>query len=173
MERLWAPWRSQYLKSFEDRVTPDGKECFLCAAAETPEQDAERYVVYRGATAFVILNLYPYNGGHIMVAPYAHVGALEMLEEMHYAELCNLLREAIVVLKQTFHPDGFNIGANLGKVAGAGLPDHVHFHIVPRWKGDTNFMPVLADTKVVSQSLEEVYHRLAQAFQQYYRSKSE
>ncbi len=168
MQRLWAPWRSQYLKSFEEPTADDEKGCFLCAAAHHPEQDAQRYVVYRGEGAFVILNLYPYNGGHIMVAPYEHVAALEHLNLDAYQSLCTLLRDAIAVLKEEFHPDGLNVGANLGRVAGAGLPDHVHFHIVPRWSGDTNFMPVLADTKVVSQSLEEIYHRLHQAFQRYY-----
>lgn len=171
MQRLWAPWRSRYIQSFEEEKSPNHQSCFLCDAIQAINEDAKRYVVYRAAYSFVILNLYPYNGGHIMVAPYRHTGNLEDLSRDELHNLCDLLRDAIVILKREFHPEGFNIGANLGKVAGAGLPDHLHFHIVPRWSGDTNFMPILADIKVVSQSLDEVYHRLQNAFTEYYQQK--
>lgn len=154
MERLWAPWRMEYIESADAQ---DG--CFLCAYP--PEhRDAERYILHRGDHAFVVLNAYPYANGHLLIAPYRHVatpGDLTVEEQLDiWAQLCRSLE----ALKAAFAPHGFNIGINLGRVAGAGLEGHLHVHVVPRWNGDTNFMPVLADVRVMPASLKFVYERL-------------
>jgi ATP adenylyltransferase len=139
------------------------KGCFLC---ENPKQDnnALNYILYRGKKNFVIMNIYPYNPGHLMVAPYRHVASLEGLtrEELH--EHSEIVSRSVKVLRETFDPHGFNIGINIGKVAGVGVEGHVHTHIVPRWQGDTNFMPVVSDTKIVSEALEETYNKLEGKF---------
>jgi ATP adenylyltransferase len=141
-ETLWAPWRLAYIKS-PDR--PATGECFLCSGRDRPADDRRNLVLHRGRHALVVLNRFPYNNGHLLVAPYAH--------KAHLSELTGRLTRAM-------SPDGFNIGLNLGKVAGAGLPGHLHWHIVPRWNGDTNFMPVLADVNVIPQSLDALYELL-------------
>jgi ATP adenylyltransferase len=160
MERLWAPWRSQYVSSFA-QPSEEPPECFLCQAIQSEEsRDRELLLVARWETCFAILNRYPYNSGHVMVAPHRHVGQLQELTE---AELCALMvhtRAVVEALQRAFSPHGFNIGLNIGRAAGAGLPDHLHIHIVPRWHGDTNFLPVIADLKVVSHALEDVYEQL-------------
>ncbi len=139
------------------------KGCILC---EKPKQnnDAENYILYRGDRNFVMLNAYPYNSGHLMVAPYRHTASLDELttEELH--EHVEIISRSIKVLREVFNPSGFNIGINMGKVAGAGIDDHIHTHIVPRWQGDTNFMPVLADTKVINEALVETYQKLKGKF---------
>jgi ATP adenylyltransferase len=139
------------------------KGCFLC---EKPRQnnDALNYILYRGRKNFVVMNSYPYNPGHLMIAPYRHVAGLEELtsEELH--EHVEIVIRSLKVLRQVFNPGGFNIGANMGKVAGVGLEGHVHTHIVPRWQGDTNFMPVVSDTKVVSEAVAETYKKLEGKF---------
>ena len=145
-----------YIKGDERHST-----CFLCdAAAAQPEDDESNLVVARGARAFVILNLYPYNTGHLMVAPYRHVGELEDLTHEEVDEIWSLTRRAVKAHRESSQPQGFNIGINLGQVAGAGVPGHFHMHVVPRWGGDTNFMPVLGDTKVLPEMLAETYQRL-------------
>jgi ATP adenylyltransferase len=138
--------------------------CFLCDAPDLDEDD-RTYILVRGKSAFVILNIYPYNTGHIMVAPYRHVADLETLEPDEGLEGFALLRASVEALKQAFEPQGFNIGMNLGRVAGAGVPDHLHFHVVPRWGGDTNFMPVLGATKVLPELLDETYAKLKPLFE--------
>lgn len=153
MKRLWAPWRVKYIEGEK----PSG--CILCIKSQ-PEKDRENYVVHRGKTAFVMMNLYPYNSGHLMISPYRHVPDLEGLNEEELKELMLLLRKSISILKRAYKPQGFNVGINLGEVSGAGVSDHVHIHLVPRWGQDTNFMPVVADTKVISESLDAVYGRL-------------
>lgn len=142
----------------------DESGCFLC---ENPRQEdgVANLILHRGRHCFVIMNLYPYNNGHLMVAPFRHVGELQDLTAEEIAEAGQLTKLCIAALERTMHPHGYNIGMNLGRVAGAGVEDHVHLHIVPRWSGDTNFMPVLADTKVVSESLREGYRRLKAAFE--------
>ena len=159
--RLWAPWRMKYI---EAAAQTGESGCFLC---ENPKQEdgPENLVLLRGRLCFVIMNLYPYNNGHLMIAPYRHVGDFQevTLEEM--AEAGQLTKKCIKALDDTMHPHGYNIGLNLGRVAGAGVADHLHLHIVPRWSGDTNFMPVIADTKVVSESLAESWKRLRDAFE--------
>lgn len=157
MERIWAPWRIQYIQMEK----PEG--CILC---EKPRQreDALNYILYRGDKNFIILNTYPYNPGHLMVAPYRHVASLEELTQEERQEHFAIVSQSIKVLRQVFNPDGFNLGINLGKAAGAGIDDHFHTHIVPRWQGDTNFMPVLSDIKVVPEALAETYQKLKEKF---------
>ena len=155
--QLWAPWRLEYVASADE---DDG--CVFCRALES---DAEAsLVVRRGQGAFVLLNRFPYASGHLMVAPIRHVGDFGELEPEEAAEIHRLATQGIAALKETYRPDGFNLGWNLGRVAGAGVVDHVHLHVVPRWSGDTNFMPVLADVKVIPEHLAESRTRLAEAW---------
>ncbi len=162
MEQLWSPWRSQYIQTFGTDAEND--ECFLCAAARLPYQSEQRLVVARGRACFVVMNKYPYNSGHLLVAPYRHIGELESLSPDELSELMLLLRHSSEVLRDIYAPHGINIGANIGRAAGAGVPGHLHFHLVPRWNGDTNFMPVLAEVKVVSESLADARTRIATVF---------
>ncbi len=154
MERIWAPWRLQYIEN-ADAVAG----CIFCVFP-AEQRDAERFILLRGERAFVILNAYPYSNGHLMVTPYQHTANLDELDDATMLELMTLTRRAVNLLKAAFRPDGFNIGVNMGRVAGAGIADHVHIHVVPRWSGDTNFMGVVGDTRVIPASLEEVYSRL-------------
>ncbi len=157
MERLWAPWRLQYV----GKERPEG--CIFCDKPQAGD-DRTAYIVRRGKLAFVLLNTFPYNNGHIMVAPFAHIAALEELPPETLHEMMDLAQECTRALKSTFHPDGLNLGFNLGAAAGAGIKDHIHLHMVPRWSGDTNFMPVVADVRVIPQSLEQTYEALTEAF---------
>jgi ATP adenylyltransferase len=157
MDRLWAPWRLAYV-SKEPPPTP-GDDCFICRGlAET--DDRRNLIVQRTLLGAVLLNKFPYNNGHLLVAPRAHKARLEDLTSEESADLQQSLTRLVVVLERLMRPEGFNIGLNLGRVAGAGLPGHLHWHIVPRWAGDTNFMPVLSDVRVISQSLESLYNLL-------------
>ena len=151
---LWAPWRLEYVQTADE-----APGCIFCLAAEG--DDAERLVVHRGRRAFVVLNRFPYASGHLMVAPLRHVGELGELEDDEVLELHRLAESGIGALAQVYAPQGYNLGWNLGRVAGAGVVDHVHLHVVPRWAGDTNFMPVLADVKVLPEHLDETRRRLA------------
>ena len=153
--RLWAPWRTRYLAMKPER------RCIFCLA-KTPGHDRRRLVVARGRHTFALLNLYPYNNGHVMVAPSRHIGDLAKLRPAEWAEMLTLSQALLRKLKQALRPHGFNLGMNLGRVGGAGIPGHLHLHLVPRWSGDTNFMPILAGTKVISQSLEDVRRLLTQ-----------
>ena len=161
MERLFSPWRSKYIETFIHARTADG-ECILCTAS-AEKRDDERLIVLRGTFCHVIMNLYPYNSGHLMIAPYRHVAALIDLTDDESSEIMSLLKRMTKALQKVSHPDGFNIGANIGRAAGAGIDQHVHFHIVPRWNGDTNFMPVLADTKLISEDMKETLRKLRAA----------
>ena len=155
MRTLYAPWRMEYIAG----PAPTG--CLFCRVQEAPpEEDRQNLVVHRTADAVVMLNKYPYNSGHLMVAPRAHVGSLVDLDDDRTLALMRLVRRSLVVLGDVLTPEGFNTGVNQGRVAGAGIPDHVHVHIVPRWNGDTNFMPVLSDTKVMAQALDALYDLL-------------
>ena len=155
MERLWAPWRLEYIKSAGDE---DG--CIFCAALEG--DDEERLVVHRGRRAIVLLNKFPYVSGHIMVAPNRHVGDYAELEDEEVLALHRLASSGMGALAELYAPQGYNVGWNLGRVAGAGVLDHVHLHVVPRWAGDTNFMPVLADVKVLPEHLANTRRKLAE-----------
>jgi ATP adenylyltransferase len=154
---LWAPWRLAYIKG--DKPA----ECIFCAAARS-DDDTAHHVVHRGERTLVMLNAYPYAPGHVMVVPHRHVPTIEALDDPELLELMTLTRRALAALRAAMSPDGFNVGVNIGKVAGAGFDDHVHQHVVPRWEGDNNFMPVIADMRVVSQSLEDARAALVEAF---------
>jgi ATP adenylyltransferase len=158
MKRLWAPWRMEYIT---EEPRPG---CLFCRVIEHPDDKDAELVVWRREGAVVMLNKFPYNAGHAMVAPAAHKGGLEDLDEAESADLMRALRRTITVLRATLKPEGFNIGANIGRVAGAGLPEHVHLHVVPRWNGDTNFMPVLGEIKVVNEHLIQTAAKLREAF---------
>ncbi|HEY3944330.1 MAG TPA: HIT domain-containing protein [Solirubrobacteraceae bacterium] len=153
---LWAPWRLEYI------VSDKGSGCVFCAAARGEEEHA-KWVVDRGEHCFTILNTFPYASGHVMVAPLRHVGELEELDEAETGELLSLARRAVAALRDAMSAQGFNVGLNLGEVAGAGIADHLHLHVVPRWQGDNNFMPVLADTRVMPQALEATKGALVDA----------
>ncbi len=159
-QRIWAPWRLKYVK---DASKDDEQECIFCAKPEEGDDEAN-LIVHRGELCFVILNLFPYTNGHLMVAPFAHVGAIQEIEPETTAEMLALSQHAIRVLEEAYSPHGFNVGFNQGRVAGAGVEHHIHMHVVPRWGGDTNFMPVLADTRVMPQSLEDSYAALKGKF---------
>ena len=159
MKRLWSPWRMKYIENHEKE-----EGCIFCNALSCTEDNEENLILKRGEKAFVIVNLYPYTSGHIMVAPMAHQPSLELLDPDTRAEMMEMVSESMVVLKKIYHPQAFNVGANIGKAAGAGVPDHVHMHIVPRWAGDTNFMSTLGETRVLPESLEETYKRIRKAF---------
>jgi ATP adenylyltransferase len=156
-EQLWAPWRLEYIRSADEQPG-----CVFCRAASADDETG--LVVHRGERAFVLLNKYPYASGHLMVAPYRHVGELGSLSDEEALELHRLVSTGVAVLAQTMQPQGYNLGWNLGRIAGAGVVDHVHEHVVPRWAGDTNFMPVLADVKVLPEHLDETRRRLAAAW---------
>jgi ATP adenylyltransferase len=157
MERLWSPWRIGYVA---DSSSSEGeKECIFCANPAAGD-DESTLILHRARKAYIMMNLYPYNNGHLMVVPFRHVGELEVLQEREMLELMELSVLGIEALKEEMHPAGFNLGLNLGKVAGAGFAGHLHIHIVPRWDGDTNFMPVTADTKVIAENLKDAYKRL-------------
>jgi len=153
MEYLWAPWRIEYIQR-----TPE-KGCILCQKPRQNDDEAN-FILYRGQHNFIILNAFPYNPGHLMVAPYRHIASLQDLKDAEAKEHFDIVKKSLKLLEEVMEPAGFNIGLNIGKVAGAGLAEHIHTHIVPRWQGDTNFMPVLSDTKVISEGLISTYRKL-------------
>lgn len=162
MDRLWAPWRMAYILGGDER--PDG-ECIFCAFPQAGRAQFRKHQILCATEhAFVILNKYPYNNGHVMVVPRAHVASLEALDEPAYLATARLLRQSLGALKAALRPDGVNLGMNLGRTAGAGIDQHCHFHLVPRWNGDTNFMPVVGDVKVLSEMLDATYERLLPSF---------
>jgi len=154
---LWAPWRTAYISS------GGPKECIFCTKG-TSSNEKEDLVLFKGKKCFVLMNLYPYNPGHLMVAPYRHVGNLTELDVDERNELMELIVKSIAILQKVMNPDGFNVGINLGRVAGAGVEGHVHFHVVPRWSGDTNFMTVVGDVKVMPELLSSTYEKLVVHF---------
>lgn len=162
MNRMWSPWRSQHLSAPDD--PPDdphpGDAQTLFARLAEDGNDEENLILWRGQTVFVIMNLYPYNNGHLMIVPYRPVTAYEALTPDEQIELARTIERCIRWLKEAFHPDGFNVGMNIGKAAGAGIPDHLHLHVVPRWESDTNFMPAIGDVKVIPEALADTYARL-------------
>jgi ATP adenylyltransferase len=157
MDHLWAPWRLSYVATAKAPTT--GDSCFICAGLA--DDDDRRYLIaWRTPLSVVVLNRFPYNNGHLLVAPRRHKGRLDELTPEELLETMETLRRMVGVLDELMHPDGYNVGLNLGHAAGAGLPGHLHWHIVPRWHGDTNFMPILADAKVIVQSLDALYDLL-------------
>lgn len=158
MERLFASWRMKYISSTEKQ-----QGCVFCNATMRPHDD-ELLVVHVGEHAIVLLNKFPYTSGHIMVSPKHHTGSIQTLSAAARAELMELLSQGVEVLTEIYHPEGFNIGANMGKAAGAGIPEHLHFHIVPRWNGDTNFMTAVGETRVLPEDLTETHRKIRSAF---------
>ena len=159
VERLWTPWRMEYIQAA--KVDPEG--CIFCELPEKGDDDAA-HILKRGERAFVLMNAYPYNPGHLMVAPYRHTGEIEHLDADELLDLGRLLQVAMRALREEMEPHGFNLGMNLGRIAGAGIPDHLHWHVVPRWSGDTNYMPVIGQTRVLPELLEETYRKLHPRF---------
>lgn len=157
-EVIWAPWRAEYI------LTPKAAECLFCTAAAASGDDRDWLVLARRQAAFVMMNRYPYNNGHLMVIPLQHAGVIEALDEQTGLELFRLVQQCTASLSAAMHPQGFNIGINLGSAAGAGVADHLHVHVVPRWNGDTNFMPVVGDVRVMSEHLLATYDKLKPLF---------
>jgi ATP adenylyltransferase len=157
MKQLWAPWRMEYIKSEKS------DECIFCSLPKANE-DTRNYILHRGQSAFIIMNIFPYNSAHIMVSPFRHIGCLTAQNDEEIKEINNLTRKSIEIFRAVINPDGFNVGYNIGKAAGAGYDEHIHCHIVPRWTGDTNFMPVLGETKVHSEHLKTTYKKLLPHF---------
>ncbi len=153
MKRLWAPWRIEY-------ITGEPEEGCLFCNAMAEKDDRKRFIVNRGETAFAMLNKYPYIGGHLLIVPARHVSQLKKLKANERAEIFDMTIDAVDALKRAIRPHGFNIGINIGRVAGAGVPGHLHVHVVPRWDGDNNFMAVLGDTRMINEHLEHIYDKL-------------
>lgn len=159
MNHLWSPWRMSYIENHEKE-----NGCVFCNA-QSQTDSAENLIAYRGKLAYVILNRYPYTSGHLMVIPFAHVSNLEELDAETRAEIMELTSRSMTVLRKIYKPHGFNMGANIGEAAGAGVLGHVHIHIVPRWAGDTNFMSAVGGTRVLPETLEETYKRVKSGFE--------
>ncbi|MDY0084268.1 MAG: HIT domain-containing protein [Ignavibacteriaceae bacterium] len=162
MEKLWSPWRSKYIESFSS--DQDSSRCIFCQIALSDTNKSDNLIVHKDKYTFTLLNLYPYNNGHLMVVPYRHTSDFLSLSVEEYSGLMKNLQLAQQALLKVMNPHGFNIGANIGRVAGAGIEDHIHFHIVPRWSGDSNFMPVIGEVKVISQDLQETKVKLIRAY---------
>lgn len=162
MERLWSPWRSQYIESFLRKK--ENNSCIFCNAVKEKLEDDECLKVWEAKHCYVMLNLYPYNSGHVMVVPHRHISSFSELTSEEMLEIMEIVKISLAALDKTMKPHGYNFGANLGKAAGAGIDEHIHFHIVPRWNGDTNFIPVLGDVKVISQDLLQTKKNLIEAF---------
>jgi ATP adenylyltransferase len=158
MKTLWAPWRIGYILSNQQN---DG--CIFCPG-EDRSKDKERLILHVGPSTIVMMNRFPYNNGHLLVAPSRHVSGLEHLSRKATLDLLVTVRKSVEIIKEVMHPEGFNVGLNLGHVAGAGVEDHLHFHVVPRWNGDTNFMTVLGDVRVIPEHIEETYGKLYPVF---------
>jgi ATP adenylyltransferase len=159
MKRIWAPWRMAYITGEAQKKT---RGCIFCIKPKR-QRDGEELIVHRGKPAFVMLNLFPYTNGHLMIAPYRHVGAFPKLRDAEMLEMMRLAAMCQGALNRAMRPDGYNLGFNLGRTAGAGIAGHLHLHLVPRWNGDTNFMPVLGGDKVISEALEQTYGKITSA----------
>jgi ATP adenylyltransferase len=157
MELLWSPWRYQYVSTAE---TPSG--CVFCEAPR--RDDVEAFILFRGHESFVIMNIFPYTTAHLMIAPYMHVSSLAEVPKPVTDEMMDLAKRCLTVLEQVYHPHGYNLGMNLGRAAGAGIADHVHLHVLPRWNGDTNFMTTVGETRVLPEDLPTTYNKLKQLF---------
>ena len=157
MNKLWAPWRMDYIR------TPKEDGCVFCKKHQSTK-DRENLLLFRGEESFVLMNLYPYSNGHLMISPYKHTSNTNDISEIGNQEIMSLTNKSMEIIKNIMGADGFNIGANLGKAAGAGIEEHLHFHIVPRWIGDTNFMPVVGNTKVIVEGLQETWDSMKPQF---------
>lgn len=169
LENLWAGWRHDYIVEATARERAEGfvsdpLSCVFCRLAESGPPSLDNLVVWRGDWSFVVLNAYPYGSGHLLVLPLRHVGALGDLTEQEAAEIWAATRDSVTAIEKAYEPDGLNMGANLGRAAGAGIPDHVHLHVLPRWSGDTNFMTSVASTRVMPETLQATWHKLRAAW---------
>ncbi len=160
LERLWSPWRSEYIASGD----ANSEGCVFCVIKEASGRDETNLVLYRGSFSFIVLNIYPYITGHLLIVPLDHVGELESAPKETTDEMMDLTKRSQRVLRDTYKPSGFNIGMNLGRVAGAGIADHIHIHVLPRWTGDTNFMSTVGQTRVISEELTTTYRKLRDRF---------
>ncbi|MEE9429744.1 MAG: HIT domain-containing protein [Melioribacteraceae bacterium] len=163
MEKLWSPWRSKYISSFKDKKEDDNS-CVFCGTQYKEVEDNTNQIVHKGKEVFVMLNLYPYNNGHLMMIPYRHVSDYTELTKTELAEIMELNSICIKALNTIMEPQGYNFGANIGRAAGAGIDTHLHFHLVPRWNGDTNFMPALGEVKIISEDLQTTKNNLIAEF---------
>lgn len=163
MDRLWSPWRYEYIAS-GDTNNPESRGCVFCSIQADPEHDEGNFVLHRAAFSFVVLNIFPYISGHLLIIPNEHVGDLDAAAKQTTDELMDLAKRCQTALREAYRPAGFNLGMNLGKPAGAGILDHIHIHIMPRWTGDTNFMSTIADTRVISEDLATTYSKLREKF---------
>ena len=165
MQRIWAPWRLDYIRGLDGAEAAEDKGCIFCwKPREDPGQDEATLIVARRQHCFVIMNLYPYNNSHLMVVPYRHTCDFTSLSDDELLDCQQAVRDAVRAMEQSLQPQGWNIGLNLGKAGGAGIDQHLHWHVVPRWVGDTNFFPVLSDVKVISESMEDSWRRMRDAF---------
>jgi ATP adenylyltransferase len=168
MDYIWSPWRYQYMSGSAKR-----EGCIFCdMTASDPAHDRERLILYRGCFNLIVLNLFPYNSGHAMIAPYRHVASLDGLETEALSEMMTLARDLEAALAAAYHPQGYNLGMNLGRSAGAGIADHLHLHVLPRWNGDANFMTTVGETRVLPEDLDTTYQRLARFFSRDGRSNA-
>lgn len=161
MNRIWAPWRGEYVESID---SPSDGECIFCREFSKDKNNQENLVLYVDSKAVVMMNKFPYNNGHILIAPVNHTSSLESLDEATSSHLTKLINLSITSLKDCYSPDGFNIGMNIGRIAGAGIPDHIHYHVVPRWSGDSNFMPAIGETKVMPEHILRSVEKLKPYF---------
>lgn len=171
MKRMWSPWRAAYIETFTNPPQKRRSKKSIFLQALEADDDDKHFIVWRGKRCFVIMNLYPYNSGHMMIVPYRQVARFDELTDAELLDVMKTARLAIRALEETMRPEGFNFGANLGRASGAGINEHIHFHIVPRWNGDTNFMPVLADTKVISEDMRVTLQKLRRVFERTGRSR--
>ncbi len=160
MDRLWSPWRSEYIAS----GSSDPQSCVFCDIRRSPDKDEANFVLHRALHNFVVLNLYPYISGHLLIVPYEHVGELDAATKETTDELMDLTKRSQTALREAYRPSGFNVGMNLGHSAGAGIVDHIHIHIMPRWAGDTNFMTTVGNTRVIPEALSTTYEKLRARF---------
>lgn len=165
MERMWSPWRANYISSFKDEK--EDKKCIFCSTIEEESSQNHSLIIHKGMYCYVMLNLYPYNSGHLMIIPYRHLSDYLELKEEELQEVNFLHKVTLKAIREEMSPHGFNFGTNIGRAAGAGIDTHIHFHIVPRWNGDTNFMPSLGEVKVISEDLLQTKNKLKPLFNKY------
>lgn len=161
MDRLWSPWRSEYIASAGDAAET---VCIFCKLRDEPDNDETNFVVHRGSHNFIVLNRYPYISGHLLIVPYEHIGELDKAAKATTAELMELAKQSQTALREVYQPDGFNLGMNLGRAAGAGIANHIHLHFLPRWSGDTNFMTSVGEARVLPEDLSTTYAKLLAKF---------
>ncbi len=164
MDVLWSPWRYDYIKSGENKQIDRENACIFCQLPKNPSDDGSNFIVFRGASNYVILNVYPYITGHLLIVPYQHLANLDELPKESSDEMMDLAKRCQSILREVYHPHGFNLGMNLGKAAGAGVAEHIHLHFMPRWFGDSNFAGTIAETRVIPEALETTYEKLRGKF---------